>query len=349
MNCINHPDAAVAAYCQNCGKALCTACVRSVSGVIYCEQCLAAKLGISGAATAGYAANQGGYTPVDPNFAASGVVPPIAPGPNPGTATILGFIPGVGAMYNGQYVKALVHVLVFVILIGITDNHGIFGIFIAAWVFYQVFDAHQTAKARREGLPLPDPFGLNELGAKMGFASTPVPFTQTYTAPPVPPAAAGPIYPPGGPAGFAPGTPAGTASGFTDPYQASYQAPYQPYAPYGAVPPAPGYGAGYGAGGVPPVDAPPFAPVTPSDVDPYAPVRRKEPIGAIVLIGLGLLFLFNTLNIFRFDWIGHLWPLIIIGIGAWLLIRRTGGNINLGARFGKHDVPPPPPPAGGGK
>src|SRR6202046_4990812 len=136
MNCVNHPEAAVAAYCQNCGKALCTACVRSVSGVINCEQCLAAKLGISGAATAGYAANQGGYTPVDPNFAASGVVPPIAPGPNPGTATILGFIPGVGAMYNGQYVKALVHVLVFVILIGITDNHGIFGIFIAAWVFY---------------------------------------------------------------------------------------------------------------------------------------------------------------------------------------------------------------------
>ena len=164
MNCVNHPDAAVAAYCQNCGKALCAACVRSVSGVIYCEQCLAAKLGIGAApgsygaygtpAGVNYTANQGGYTVSgssagDMNFAAGGVIPPPNVGPNPGTATILGIIPGVGAMYNGQYVKALVHVLVFVILIGITDNHGIFGIFIAAWVVYQVFDAHQTAKARR--------------------------------------------------------------------------------------------------------------------------------------------------------------------------------------------------------
>src|ERR1700733_15272138 len=209
MNCVNHPDAAVAAYCQNCGKALCSQCVRSVSGVIYCEQCLAAKLGIGG----GYAAPGGaGYTvlgavPGGGGYAVPSVI--TSGGPNPGTATVLGFIPGVGAMYNGQFVKPLVHVLVFVILIGITDNHGIFGIFIAAWIAYQVFDAHQTAKARRDGLPLPDPFGLNELGAKMGFASTPVPFTQTYTAPPVPPAGAGPIYPPGGPAGFAPGTPAG--------------------------------------------------------------------------------------------------------------------------------------------
>src|ERR1700723_86779 len=147
MNCVNHPDAAVAAYCQNCGKALCATCVRSVSGVIYCEQCLAAKLGIGSApgysvygtpAGVNYTVNQGGYTVTgssagDVNFVGSGPIPP--PGvPNPGTATILGFIPGVGAMYNGQFVKALVHVLVFVVLIGITDNHGIFGIFIAAWI-----------------------------------------------------------------------------------------------------------------------------------------------------------------------------------------------------------------------
>ena len=43
--------------------------------------------------------------------------PPPMGAPNPGTATILGFIPGVGAMYNGQYIKAIVHVLVFVVLI----------------------------------------------------------------------------------------------------------------------------------------------------------------------------------------------------------------------------------------
>jgi hypothetical protein len=311
MNCVNHPDAAVAAYCQNCGKALCASCVRSVSGVIYCEQCLAAKLGIGGAPGGypGYGAPAaGGYTvtgaPIgDPNFA-GGVIPPVG-APNPGTATILGFIPGVGAMYNGQFVKALVHVLVFVVLIGITDNHGIFGIFIAAWIAYQVFDAHQTAKARRDGLPLPDPFGLNELGAKIGISNSPVtpPFTQTYTTAAVPPVP--PVPPP--------------AAGFSDPYP-----------PYTAVPPMPPMGGPFGA-------TPPGGAVGP---DAYAPVRRREPVGAIVLIGLGLLFLFNTLGFFRFDWIGHFWPLFVIGLGAWLLIRRTRG------------IPPPPPPgppAGGGQ
>jgi hypothetical protein len=303
MNCANHPDVAVVAYCQHCGKGLCAQCVRPVSGVIYCEQCLAAKLGIGGA---GY--NPPGASPYTApgtvagvNYAVSGVIPPS--GPNPGTAMGLGFIPGVGAMYNGQFVKALVHVLVFVILIGITDNHGIFGIFIAAWIAYQVFDAYNTAKARRDGLPLPDPFGLNELGAKIGIPNSPVtpPVTQTYTT--VPPPAAG-FAPPA--AGFTP-----PAAGYTPP--ADYGTQYQPYTP---VPP------------IPPLGAPP------TDVDPYAPVPRREPIGAIVLIGLGLLFLFNTLGVFRFDWFGHTWPILIIALGAWLLFRRTRGT-----------PPPPPPPA----
>ena len=341
MNCANHPDAAVAAYCQNCGKPLCSVCVRSISGVIYCEQCLAAKLGIAGTPAAGgytvsgspgggyaYTVNQGGYTGSgsttgDVNFVASGVIPPPNAGPSPATATLLGFIPGVGAMYNGQYVKALVHVLVFVILIGITDNHGIFGIFIAAWVAYQVFDANQTARARRDGLPLPDPFGLNELGSKLGIsnAQVPAPFTQTYTATAVPPV---PPIPP------APGASAGFSAGFND-----------PYVPYSNVPPAAG-------------SVPPYTPVgaVPPGVDPYAPVpvRRREPIGAIVLIALGLLFLFNTIGFFRFDWIGHFWPLFVIGLGAWLLVRRTGMNIGLAGRIGKKDEnPPTPPPAGGGQ
>ncbi len=86
-------------------------------------------------------------------------------------------------MYNGQFIKALVHVLVFVVLIGITDEHGIFGLFIAAWVLYQVFDANQTAKARRDGLPLPDPFGLNELGHRLGIQHPNAPAAAPYAAP----------------------------------------------------------------------------------------------------------------------------------------------------------------------
>jgi TM2 domain-containing membrane protein YozV len=274
MNCANHPEIPVAAYCQNCGKPLCSQCVRSVSGVVYCEQCLAAKLGIGGTAY-----SSSGTTPAGETYNISGVAPaPSQPDiPNPGLAALLGFIPGVGAMYNGQFIKALVHVLVFVVLIGITGDHGIFGVFIAAWVFYQVFDAHQTAKARRDGLPLPDPFGLNELGQRLGIPNRAWP----PAAPHVPPVSgAVPPVPP--------------------------------------TPPPPGY-----------EPVPPVPPVPPDQATCCGPFgRRPEPVGAIVLIAVGMLFLFSTLGILRFDWIGRGWPIIVIVVGAWLLfrhMRESGG------------------------
>jgi Domain of unknown function (DUF5668) len=284
MNCANHPDQAVAAYCQNCGKPLCTQCVRSISGVIYCESCLAAKLGVPGA----------------PLGAAPGAPVPVeSDGPNPALAFVLGFIPGVGAMYNGQFIKALIHVLVFVILIGITNEHPLFGIFIAAWIFYQVFDAHQTAKARRDGLPLPDPFGLNELGQRLGVPN------RTYNAPVM-----GAVPPQGPYQTSAPPRPGA--------YGEPYAPPYAPVDPYAAV-------------------APPVPPVPPP-MPPDLPGRRPEPVGAIVLIAVGMLFLFSTLGFLRFEWIGRGWPLLVIAVGIWLLVRRT------------REVPPPPaPPTGGGQ
>jgi TM2 domain-containing membrane protein YozV len=297
MNCVNHPDVPVAAYCQNCGKGLCTNCVRSVGGVIYCEQCLAARLGIGGPAV-GAATGGAGYP-------APGVV--ASTGPNPGTAFALGFIPGVGAMYNGQFIKGMVHVLVFVILIGITQNHDIFGIFIFAWIAYQVFDAYQTAKARRDGLPLPDPFGLNELGSKLGIPN-PLGGPGSFGGPG---GIGGPQVPPPPTAGFTP------VSGFTDPY-APYSASVPP-PPLGAVPP-----------GIDPMAPPP----------PPSSCGRGQPIGALVLIGLGVLFLLNSLDIFHFDWFGRLWPLLIIAIGALLFIRRS-------REIPPSPPPPPPPPSGG--
>jgi hypothetical protein len=35
-----------------------------------------------------------------------------------------------------------------------------------------------------------------------------------------------------------------------------------------------------------------------------------------------MLFLFSTLGFLRFDWIGHGWPIIVIAVGAWLLVRH---------------------------
>jgi hypothetical protein len=94
-------------------------------------------------------------------------IPPAAPsypGVNPVLAAMLGFIPGVGAMFNGQFAKALVHVGIFILLIKLTDDtNGLFGLGIAAWIFYMAFDAYHTAKARQMGLPAPDFIGINRL------------------------------------------------------------------------------------------------------------------------------------------------------------------------------------------
>ena len=84
--------------------------------------------------------------------------------PSPKLAAILGFIPGVGAMYNGEFAKGFIHVLIFATLIWMTDHvSGIFGLGIAAFVIYMPIEAYQTARAREMGLPAPDPFGFNHL------------------------------------------------------------------------------------------------------------------------------------------------------------------------------------------
>lgn len=62
----------------------------------------------------------------------------------------------------------------------------------------------------------------------------------------------------------------------------------------------------------------------------------KVPIGAIVLIGLGVLFLLNNLDVFHIHWVGKLWPLILIVIGVWLFVKRFGGAIR-GGQEGTHE------------
>ena len=152
MNCQNHPDRERTAFCQNCGKPLCPECTRVVGTAVFCEPCLAAKLAGSGAPPTGGPYTYTG-TSSGANYTAPGAIPPppIPGEPNPGLAALLGFIPGVGAMYNGQYAKGVVHLIVFAILVSLAHENGIFGLFIAGWVCYQVIEAHHTARARRDG------------------------------------------------------------------------------------------------------------------------------------------------------------------------------------------------------
>jgi len=45
-------------------------------------------------------------------------------------------------------------------------------------------------------------------------------------------------------------------------------------------------------------------------------------VGAVVLIGMGLLLLLANLGWFSFSWIVRFWPLILIVVGVWLFVRR---------------------------
>ena len=43
-----------------------------------------------------------------------------------------------------------------------------------------------------------------------------------------------------------------------------------------------------------------------------------------MLIGLGLLFLLGQLDLFSGRLMEFTWPLLLIGLGVWLVVRRLG-------------------------
>lgn len=153
MNCYLHPDALAIAFCRSCGRPLCVVCQRIVLGTVYCQDHAPAP---------SYAANPDPAPSAAPNpyFQAA---PPPGAAPHvhnwPGLAFVLGWIPGVGAIYNGQYLKGLVHAIIFGLIISLLDSTSGSGqpflaMIMMAFVFYMAFEAYHTAKKRQLGLPI---------------------------------------------------------------------------------------------------------------------------------------------------------------------------------------------------
>ncbi len=221
MNCYLHPDTPATAFCRACGRPLCALCMRTVDGTVYCLDHVPAPA-YAGGSAAGADPNVAGAP--NPYFQAT---PPVA-GPrvqnSPGLAFVLGFIPGVGAIYNGQYIKGLVHAIILGLLISLldaTDNTAgqpLLAMLLAVFVFYMAFEAYHTAKKRQLGLPLEE---WSSLVAR----------------------------------------PAGPGS--------------------------------------------------------------RAPVGPILLIAIGVLFLLDTLNLIHFREIGRFWPVLLILLGAYMLWSRV--------------------------
>ena len=148
MKCAVHAEVEATGFCRNCGKALCPQCTREVKGALYCEECLAATVGAH---------------------------PPAASGSNPGLAFVLGLIPGLGAVYNGEYAKALVHLAVWggLFALGLSGTLGDTAT-VLAWVAFGIFplymaiDAYRIAKAQQMGQVPPSPFVAGASGRPVG-------------------------------------------------------------------------------------------------------------------------------------------------------------------------------------
>ena len=171
MKCAVHPETDAVGYCRNCGKAMCSGCVRPVRDMLYCEDCLANSVGIPGGATAPTGAAGFGAAPMHPT------VPPAAPGlgPSPTLAFVLGFLPGLGAFYNEQFGKGIIHLALFLFLFIIGVDGAVSGgaeaalwICIAALWIYMPVDAYRTAKARLAGQRLDDPLENFSKGRPVG-------------------------------------------------------------------------------------------------------------------------------------------------------------------------------------
>ena len=134
-------------FCRNCGKPLTAETMREVRGTLYCEPCLAQMVG----------------QPAQPQA--------VAGAGSPVLAALMGFVPGLGAVYNSEYAKALIHFLIFVGLVTTASHNGpqpLTGLMIAGLFVYMPIEAYLTAKAKMYGQKPPAPLGNFETKLPLG-------------------------------------------------------------------------------------------------------------------------------------------------------------------------------------
>jgi hypothetical protein len=138
MNCSYHSQNPAAVSCNGCGRPLCAACDHRIKGYPYCEDCIVEGVGnLRGSRRNDYSSKLGKQT-------------------YPFVALILSWVcPGLGAAYNGQMVKALVHFGIVAGLFQMAVSTGmamfIIGL-LGMWWFFLPLDAWRSAKLLRAGV-----------------------------------------------------------------------------------------------------------------------------------------------------------------------------------------------------
>jgi hypothetical protein len=180
----------IVGYCRACGKPLDEASAQRAHGTIYCQEHVPPEpVAEHGAPAPG--ASPSPYTAPQASSATSiaagpeaspytAKIPPPIPHPevSPGIAFFLGLIPGVGAIYNGQYAKGLIHVIIIGLMISILDNNAagslepLMGLMLSGFWFYMAFEAYHTAKRRQQGMAVDE---FSSLIPRRGPTATRVP------------------------------------------------------------------------------------------------------------------------------------------------------------------------------
>jgi hypothetical protein len=125
MNCSSHLSAEAQGICNACGKPLCAECLYKVKGKPYCQDCI-----VQGAEWAPIIKGR--------RFSSS----------TPKWAAFCAIIPGIGAVFNNEYLKAIVYFSIFAWLVMMSaDVNGIFGFAAAVFLLFTMFDAYRMAEA----------------------------------------------------------------------------------------------------------------------------------------------------------------------------------------------------------
>lgn len=137
MNCSYHGQNAAVVQCNGCGKPLCPACDHRIKGFPYCQDCIVQGVDLL------RQQNRTSYAP----FIKKKTSPIIA-------LLLSAILPGLGAAYNGQTVKALVYFGLWAGLLQLSLISGTPLFFLGSvgmW-FFALLDSWRTAQMIRSGL-----------------------------------------------------------------------------------------------------------------------------------------------------------------------------------------------------
>jgi hypothetical protein len=137
MYCSYHAKNPAVVQCNQCSRWLCPACDHRVRGFPFCQDCIVAGVELL--------RHHSNASPAEILRRKS----------SPFIATLLSFVPGLGAAYNGQTSKAIVHFAIFASFfqMAVVTQGMLFFILgvIGTWLFAAV-DACRTAQLMRSGL-----------------------------------------------------------------------------------------------------------------------------------------------------------------------------------------------------